>query len=201
LFVYDDLARPLAAARLRRVRGSVVNGDRAAAPLVLSTDGQYFEARIGAFELPARIVVEFSAAPGAAGERAELMFTSYSADVGLQKFEAPPTAIARTLAGILASLRVDDRETQALVQGNQVGMLYIPALRARDRVLALEPHLPKLAAGARAGAEAAIASAVRAAWLLHAAADNGTPVQAREAATLFRRALDHVASAFEGPRR
>jgi hypothetical protein len=199
LFVYDAEMRPLSSERLRAITGRLNTGDGEVAMQL--TDG-HLEARIPSLMLPAEMTLDVGLVPGTADESFHFVFSDYSAESVDVSFELPPTTIPDTLPGILAALREDQREAQALMDERNFTFAYAPAVRARDRLLALEPYVPRLAPDARAPAGAAILAGVKTAWLLHVISDNASfPEQVRTTVAAMRDALDEVIAAFGGSAR
>lgn len=192
LYVYDVDSRPLPAERLRQISGRVEAGGSTAA-LVLADGEGFFEARVPTLKLPAEIVLYLALANGAE-DGAYFIFPAHSDDRALT-FALEPTVIPETLALTLAALRDDVAGAEALMEQQQSAFVFGPSIRARDHALALERFLP--ASGeARARAEAQIREAVRVAWLLHIASDEGTVAQVQAALDELRRAVAELALAF-----
>lgn len=195
VFVYDSVMRPMPPDRLRGLRGRVRVGDRAY-DLVPSSAG-LLEGRIPSLAVPARMTVEMSLTPGGVEEPFTVVFSGYSVEKDTIDFVLPPTPIPGTLAGLVSALRDDKRDVHGTVNAGGLTVAYAPAVRARDHLLALEAYLPTLAPSARPRADAAALAALRAAWLLHVAADNGmSPFEVRASADLLADALDEVVEAF-----
>jgi len=198
VYVTDAADRPLDAARLRAIRGRVLIGN-ADFPLVLREQDRLFEARIPVLRPPAELIVELRTPGQAEPDGFQFIFGGFSDERALS-FSTDPTVIPRTLPGVLDALKRDVRDAERLMADNQSAYVFAPALRARDHALALERHFTTLPPGRRPRAEAAIRAAVRAAWLLHTAGDDGTPPQAQAATAELRAAVDDVVAAM-GPKR
>ena len=108
------------------------------------------------------------------------------------------TAIPNTMSGIVDQLKTRQQQVGELVGRGDFGAVWVPAFQAKDLAIALEPHLAHLAEGRRDLAEPAIAAVVRTAWLLDAAGDVGNRQQIESAYALFARAVNDLATAFEG---
>jgi hypothetical protein len=200
VFVYDSAMRPIPPDRLLGLRGRIAVAGQAY-ELRPSSAG-LLEARIPSLAVPARMTLEMSLTPGGVEEPFSLVFSGYSVEKDTIDFVLPPTPIPGTLAGLLSALRDDKRDAHDTVNGGGLTVAYAPAVRARDHVLALEPYVSALPPAARPRADAAALAALRAAWLLHVAADNAlTPFEVRAAADLLADALDDVVDAFDGASR
>jgi Heavy metal binding domain len=108
------------------------------------------------------------------------------------------TAIPNTMSGIVDQLKTRQQQVGELVGRGDFGAVWVPAFQAKDLAIALEPHLAHLVEGRRDLAEPAIAAVVRTAWLLDAAGDVGNRQQIESAYALFARAVNDLATAFEG---
>jgi hypothetical protein len=192
VYVYDEDSRPLALERLRAMSGRVVIGT-ATFPLVLRAHDRMFEARIPTLKIPAELIVELRWPGRAEPEGLQVIFPHLT-DVRARTFALEPTVMPRTLAGLLEALRKDAIDGERLIDEGQSAYVFGPAVRAKDHALALDPFVAALAADPRARAESAVRAAVRAAWLLHTAGDDGTIEQTREAAAQLRDAVKDVAS-------
>ncbi len=197
LYVSDSHGSPLASARMRELRGRVVNGDRDVAPLILSTDATYLEARVEPRQPPTSITIALRASDGAPDERIGLTFARFSVDE-VELFAVPPTVIPATLPEIVTLVRIESREARALFDGTSTRGVYVEVSRVRDLALALEPYAARQAPNARTRAETAIRTALRRSWLLHVAADEGLPFQVRLAARMLAEAIDELVAAFDG---
>ena len=195
LFVADEWGRPLPEARLRELGGRVVVGD-VSAPLTVGPDAEYFEARLPTLKLPAEPSLILSV-PGRADEGFQFSFHAYSDERNAVSFPIEPTVIPDSLPGLLAALTIDRDDIDAVFSRGQLAFVYAPADRVRDHVLALEAYLPRMDVTMRARAQAQIRTAVRAAWLLHVASDDGTPAQANAAREGLAAAVADVTSSFQ----
>lgn len=192
LYVYDVDSRPLAEDRLRAITGKVEAGG-STIPLVLRDGEDFFEARLPTLKVPAEIALQLTLAGGAA-EGVYFIFPGYSDDRALT-FALESTVIPETLAATMAALRADIRDADALMAQQQSAFVFGPAIRARDHALALERFLP--AAGAvRSRAATQIREAVRTAWLVHLAADEGTVADVEAALEELRRVAGDLALVF-----
>jgi hypothetical protein len=199
VFVYDDVMRPLTADGLVGIRAQVAIGSEV--HTLQPSTGGFLEAAIPSLTAPAQMTLRF-ARPPAGEEQIPLTFDGHSEENQAFSFMLPPTPIPGTLAGVLEALRGDARDARASVENTASIFAYAPAVRARDHLMALERYLPALAPAARPRAEATILAGVRAAWLLHTAADSGiSPWQITGSVDILSEALDDVISAFGGPSR
>jgi hypothetical protein len=79
LYLYDDYARPLPAARLKVIQGRVEIGGRSI-PLVVSTAGSYLQGRINPATLPAKLTAKVRIKPDAQEYRFDFAFTEVTKD-------------------------------------------------------------------------------------------------------------------------
>ena len=193
LYVTDAGGRPLTPLALRALDLKVSDEAGRISLLVLSADGQYLEARIATQTLPAVITVIIPAANGDP-ERLGMLFSAYSIEP--QSFEVAPMAIPSTLKGVLEALRGQVQAAMELAASRDFGQLYEPATHSRELLLALVPYAQKLDAAPRRAADAAIASALRAAWLTHLSGDIGTPLQSSAAVSALSAAFNELSSTF-----
>jgi len=199
LFVADEWGRPLNEARLRTLGGRIVVGD-VSTPLVVGTEADYLEARLPTLKLPAEISLVLSV-PGRVDEGFQFSFHGYSDERNAIRFPIEPTVIPDSLPGIVAALTAARDEVEAVFSRGQLAYVYAPADRARDLALALESFLADLPAADRARAGELIRVAVRAAWLLHVASDEGTLAQADAARIGLNATIAEVIAAFRDRRR
>jgi len=109
-----------------------------------------------------------------------------------------PLPIPTTMDGIVAQLKMRQRQVGDLVSRGDFTAIWVPAFQAKDLAIALEPHLAHLAAGKRDVAEPAINNVVRTAWLLDAAGDVGNRQQIEVVFASFTSAVEKLVTAFEG---
>jgi hypothetical protein len=113
LYVYDDYARPLSAAAMKKVRARVVTSERydaktrtytelAVAPLRVSRDGAYLEARVSGLAFPAEMTAKLKLKPDSPEYRFDFTFTSVTKDPGenpgVRRATAPPSKPAQPAA-------------------------------------------------------------------------------------------------------
>jgi hypothetical protein len=228
VYLYDDYARPLAAARLKDVRGVVDVGGRSVT-LVASTAGSYLQGRIDPAAFPARLTAKIRLKPEAPEYRFDFAFPTVTKDpndrprretarptppatrmpaaaAGARDVEiaADPALIQvpipDTVPEILAQLRTRDSQVRELLDRGSLPAVFVPAFQARDLALALETRLGTVGAGQREMAGAAIQDLVRAAWLIDAFGDVGNADQARAAFGAFHDAALRIAAAFGAAR-
>jgi hypothetical protein len=216
LYLYDDYARPLPAARLKSAQGRVeVNGR--SIPLTASVAGSYLQARIDTSGLPARVTAKVRIKTDAPEYRFDFAFAGVTKDPSTLPAVAPtkPTPqlpvgtdaasvdpaliqvpIPSTVPEILAQLRVRDGQVRELLDRGNLAAVFVPAFQARDLALALERRLTDLPAARRDAGESAIRELVQAAWLLDAFGDVGNAEQAKAAFVPFHAAASRIAAAF-----
>jgi len=105
-------------------------------------------------------------------------------------------AIPASMAEILSELRARDTEVRELIARGDFAAVWVPAFRAKDLAIALEPHLAHLAAPARETGEPALSRVVRGAWLLDAAGDVGNRQQVEAAYSTFTAGVNDVMATF-----
>ena len=113
-------------------------------------------------------------------------------------------AAARKAQGVARAARLPQRladatiaEVNVLMSRGDFGAVWVPAFRAKDLAIALEPHLAHLAAEKRDAGEPALARVVRGAWLLDAAGDVGNRQQVEAAYSTFTAGVTDVLAAFQ----
>jgi hypothetical protein len=106
-------------------------------------------------------------------------------------------AIPDSMADILSELRGKDAEVRELIARGDFAAVWVPAFRAKDLAIALEPHLAHLAAPKRDAGEPALSRVVRGAWLLDAAGDVGNRQQVEAAYSTFTAGVNDVMAAFK----
>jgi hypothetical protein len=84
-----------------------------------------------------------------------------------------------------------------LIARGDFGAVSVPAFRATDLAIALEPHLVHLAGEKRDAGEPALGPVVRGAWLLDAAGDVGNRQQVEAAYSTFTAGVAEVVEAFQ----
>jgi hypothetical protein len=238
LHVYDDYARPLGDAALRRVAGRVVIEERAAeatrparevraVPLRVAQDGSYLEAQMPPLPFPARFAAKVTFKPGDPEYRFDFTFAAASVEPApvrtassrrstpprTQAPAAAPPAGVPALAGdndpaaaapapatipeIVEAIRGARREIATLIAAGDFAAIWVPAFKAKDLALTLEPHLGHLPSNGRAPAELAVFRLVQASWRLDAVGDTGNRGDVDDAFRQFDEALAAVGAAFD----
>lgn len=180
-----------------RLRALTLRVDGRETSLQLLDDNGTFEATVAMppdMSGPGAITLAI-AQPGGAAEMVRFPFTSFNTPDS-QLVLVPPTVVPATQDGIIAMLKDESRETQAMLDGQPNHGVYISVTRVRDLALALEAYVPSLPAPERIRATAAVREAVRVSWLAHAAADNGLPHHTRLGVILMRNAIAELRAAF-----
>jgi hypothetical protein len=159
LYIYDDYARSLVPAAMKRVQARVVTRETfdpatrkttelAAFPLRVSRDGAYLEARIDAARLPAEMTAKVKIKPDAPEYRFDFTFPSLTKEppsaAPPPRAQAPPSAPARQpAANRAAAPSVSPAETAPATQSDALAPLQIPEtipaivaqLRLRERYI------------------------------------------------------------------
>lgn len=217
LYLYDDYARPLSAARLKATQGRVeVNGR--SIPLSASTAGSYLQGRLDPTILPARVTARVRLKPDAPEYRFDFAFPNVTRDPSSRPAAATTTPTGRipaggndapadpaliqvpipaTVSAILAQLRIRDGQVRGLLDRGNLAAVFVPAFQARDLALALEPRLNDVPTARRDDGASAIRDLVRASWLLDAFGDVGNAEQAKTAYVPFHDAAVRIAAAFD----
>jgi hypothetical protein len=222
VYLYDDYARPLPAARVKDVRGRLERGGRTI-PLTAVAAGSYLEGRVDALEFPARLAARVQLKPDAPEYRFDFAFSSVTRDPSAANVTRPRVATTATTRGpsvgsattqdqpdpaliqvpiptavpdILMQLRIRDRQVRELIDRGNLAAVFVPAFQARDLAIALEGQLAALPPSRRETASAAIVSLVRAAWLLDASGDIGNRAQAMAAYEIVHRSAVAIDASF-----
>ena len=204
VYLYDDYTRPLAADLLRRVAGRVVmketfdastrtTKELSVAPLAVSADGEYLEARLGRIRLPAELTAKLKFTRETDEYRFDFAFQDFSAgtspapgEPASSLFEVPDDP-----AGVLKLLGERVKILGDLVKKGAFGEVWLPAFQAKDLALALDVRTGTLPRPGRAKATVAVEQLVRAAWMLDASGDTGNRADVERAyAALARAAAD-----------
>jgi hypothetical protein len=208
VYLYDDFTRPLAPGKLREARGTATVGGAGGAavsrateiPLAVSTDGRALEARIGSAPpaMPISVTLRLAFTPGAAKQRFDFSFSSYTAEADLgSPLEVPETArTAGPANSLLDELAKQRRALDAAVASGAYGAAYIPALEAKDVALRIEAAASQ-ANDKRPEIAAAVKRIVVAAWLLDSYGDLGDREKIEQARAAFDDAVDAVFKAHD----
>ena len=176
LYLYDDFTRPLAVEGFQARAGY--------APLEASADGSSLSVELERSIEPVAVVLHLRFPDETEEARFDFVF-SRAADVGLAlaEFRIPESAedVYREI------LRRNER-IQDLIRKGAWPDLYIPALEAKDLVLALSEKT-----GERV--ERPAKKLVRAAWLLDTHGDRGNRLEVESAYRLFEEAVSELAAA------
>ena len=227
VYLYDDYARPLAAGRMKDVRGRVEIGGRVIG-LTSTPSGSYLEARLEGIAFPARMTAKLQLKPDAPEYLFDFAFPSVTKDpdaalaargrsasssapaptvtpAAPANPDAPDPALIQvpipdTVPDILAQLRTRDRQVLDLINRGNLPAVFVPAFQARDLAIALEGRLDSAPASRREAAAAAIVRLVRAAWMLDASGDVGNRQQSLAAYAVLHEAASVIDTAFAGSR-
>jgi hypothetical protein len=224
VYVYDDFSRPLPRAQARNVRGRVVTKEAidpktgatrelASAPLVLARNGAFFEARIEALPLPARLTAKISFTAGGSESRFDFAFPAYSRDAPVAPASTstapvpttppvantppvpatPPVSATPTLGStsLVDDLKAQRAEVESLLESGSLGGIYVPALRAKDLALEIQSLQP---AGRQDALEPSVKDIVLAAYQLDNYGDLGDADKARDAFRVMNAAVMQLVS-------
>jgi hypothetical protein len=200
--------------------------EHSAFPLRVARNRAYLEARIDTTTLPAEMTAKvrfdresdehrfdftfdaFTKEPAAPTSVPQPTRSAPSAPAAAPVAPAPepaqssipspiPQAIPESMAEILSELKSKDAEVRELIARGDFAAVWVPAFRAKDLAIALEPHLAHLAAQRRDAGEPALSRVVRGAWLLDAAGDVGNRQQVEAAFSTFTAGVADVVAAFQ----
>jgi hypothetical protein len=194
-------------------------------PLRVSRTSGYLEARIDTTTLPAEMTAKVRFGRDSEEHRFDFTFDALTkepaAPTSVPSARAPstgiaavsptaaapppaetaaglgPQAIPSSMAEILSELKGKETEVRDLITRGDFGAVWVPAFRAKDLAIALEPHLAHLAVQKRDAGEPALARVVRGAWLLDAAGDVGNRQQVEAAFSTFKAGVADVVAAFQ----
>jgi hypothetical protein len=193
-------------------------------PLRMSRDRGYLEARVDTTALPAEMTAKVRFGSDSSEHRFDFTFDALTKEPAAptsvpqatstaRAAAAPatpattapapspvsslnPQAIPGSMAEILSELQGKNAEVRDLVMRGDFAAVWVPAFRAKDLAIALEPHLAHLGAQKRDAGEPALARVVRGAWLLDAAGDVGNRQQVEAAFSAFTSGVAEVVEAF-----
>ncbi|HSF16013.1 MAG TPA: heavy metal-binding domain-containing protein [Vicinamibacteria bacterium] len=179
LYLYDDFTRPIDAApfeaRIETRKLSPASG------------GDFLTASLPPPEsYPAEVVVN-ARLPGAHEDEARFDFV-FQGDVDAVRLALPEFRIPETADGIFQEIMDRDKRVKELIRRGNWPDLYIPALEAKELVLALNEKEPE-----RVGFPAK--KLVRAAWLLDTYGDLGNRIEVESAYRLFEEAIQELEAA------
>ena len=152
LYLYDDFARPLPPADMKRVQARVVTRetydpatrkttDVTAFPLRLSRDGAYFEARIDPAKLPAEMTAKVRFKPDAPEYRFDFTFTGLTKETPVAAPSAARAATPRPATAAPRTVVEADRPARPSAQGGSED----PPLRTPPTAGAGTPAQPAVA--------------------------------------------------------
>jgi hypothetical protein len=176
VYLYDDFTRPIPVAGFEARAGETV--------MEPSSDGSFFTAPISRSADPVEVVLHLRFPEEEKAERFDFVFSEGSeTPEAVPDFRIPdaPEELFREI------LRRNER-LQVLIRKGAWPDLYIPALEAKDLVMALREK-----EGERV--ERAAKKLVRAAWLLDTHGDRGNRVEVEAAYRLFEDAIAELAAA------
>ena len=176
LYLYDDFTRPLA------VDGFQARADEM--PMAASDDESFLSANLEPSPHPVEVVLHLQFPDDAEEARFDFIFSGpIETSLALSEFRIPEDAedVYREI------LRRDERIQELLRRGAWPD-LYIPALEAKDLVLALSQK-----EGERV--ERPAKKLVRAAWLLDTHGDRGNRIEVEAAYRLFEEAVSELSAA------
>lgn len=183
LYIYNDFTEPLDATPFE----AEVKGE----PLVAESGGAYLATKLPEPSYPAEVVLKVRF-PGTHEDAARFDFifmgeaaeaTEAEATLALPEFRIPDTA-----DGIFDEILQRDERVKELIRRGNWPDLYIPALEAKELVLALlEKEPERFAFPAK--------KLVRAAWLLDTYGDLGNRLEVESAYRLFERAVRELEEA------
>lgn len=176
LYLYDDFTRPLAVDGFQARAGEI--------PLEASADGSLLSVNVDRSVDPVEIVLHLRFPEDAEEARFDFIFSrAAAATAALPEFRIPESAedVYREI------LRRNERIQDLIGRGSWPD-LYIPALEAKDLVLALsEKEGDRVERPAR--------KLVRAAWLLDTHGDRGNRLEVEAAYRLFEEAVSELSAA------
>jgi Heavy metal binding domain len=177
LYLYDDFTRPL-----------VVEGFQARAgelPMAASSDGSFLSVKLEPADpgKPVEVVLHLRFPDEEEEARFDFIFPlAAEASVALPEFRIPESA-----EDVYREILVRNERIQELLRRGAWPDLYIPALEAKDLVLALSETQ-----GERV--ERAARKLVRAAWLLDTHGDRGNRIEVEAAYRLFQEAVSELSA-------
>jgi hypothetical protein len=224
VYLYDDYARPLPAARLKQVRGHLDIAGRSI-PLSIASATSSLEARLDTQALPTAMTAKLQLEPDKPEYRFDFAFPAVTKDpvpsVIARPRAAAPAAPAKPAAStpssvpepsvdpaliqvpipaavpdILTQMRLRDGQVRGLIERGNLPAIFVPAFQARDLAIALEAKLDTLPSARRDVAGSAIVQLVRAAWMLDASGDIGNREQALVAYGALHEAAIVIDNAF-----
>jgi hypothetical protein len=104
--------------------------------------------------------------------------------------------IPTSMSGMLEQLEAREKQVGELIGRGDFAAVWVPAFRAKDIAIALEPHVAHLSPDKRDAGEPALSRVVRTAWLLDAAGDVGNRAQIEAVYSAFKTAVADALAAF-----
>jgi hypothetical protein len=221
VYVYDDFTKPI---RLKGVTGRAVTRevydpasqkykDAVAFPLAAAGNGRYLEARVP-LALPAQITAKVKFLADGPEQRFDFSFPAYTKEpppgaAPVITMTAPAPAkvedasgddTPKTTDGLLAALKGNAEQVDALLKQGALAQLYIPALAAKDTALTLEARTVELPDDRRAPATAAVRRIVIAAWLIDLYGDLGDKPKLTDAYQSFAAGVADLVKAYDKAR-
>jgi predicted RNA-binding Zn-ribbon protein involved in translation (DUF1610 family) len=176
LYLYDDFTRPLAVEGFQARAGNV--------PMEASADGSFLSVNLERSLDPVEVVLHLRFPDETEEARFDFIFSrAAEASLALSEFRIPESAedVYREI------LRRNERIQELLRRGAWPD-LYIPALEAKDLVLALSEKTGEKV-------ERPAKKLVRAAWLLDTHGDRGNRLEVEAAYRLFEEAVSELSAA------
>jgi hypothetical protein len=221
VFVYDDFTKPI---RLNGITGRAVTReaydpamktykDVTTFPLTPSKTGRYLEARVP-LGLPVQITTKVKFLADGPEHRFDFSFAAYTkepppgtvppvmttAPSPTQVEAAPGEDAPQTTDGLLAALKANANQVDALLEQGALAQLYIPALATKDTALTLESRTNELPDNRRGPAAAAVRRIVLAAWLIDLYGDLGDKPKLTDAYQSFAAGVADLVRAYEKAR-
>ena len=176
LYLYDDFTRPLAVEGFEARAGDV--------PMGASADGGFLAVNLERTPDPVEVVLHLRFPDETDEARFDFIFSRASeASLAIAELRIPESA-----EDVYQEILRRNERIQALIRRGAWPDLYIPALEAKDLVLALSRS-----EGERV--ERPAKKLVRAAWLLDTHGDRGNRIEVEAAYRLFENALSELAAA------
>lgn len=195
LHLYNDYSKPLPAAEMRQVTGTLTRGN-AVLPLKPGADGRTLEVRDAGLVVPTSLVAKVKFKKEGPEYRFDFVFSS-AAPVAPTVADAPP----EKTADLVKQLGQRKQEISDLITAGRFAEVYVPAFQAKDLALVLDQRARELPLVKRAAVSAAIERLVRTAWQLDAAGDLGERARIMAIFTTFAAEADDVIAAFSAGQR
>ena len=178
LYLYDDFTRPLVVEGFQARAGEV--------PMEASADGSFLSVKLERFDPmePVEVVLHLRLPQEMEEARFDFIFSrTAEASLALSEFRIPESA-----EDVYREILLRNERIQELLRRGAWPDLYIPALEAKDLVLALSEK-----EGERV--ERPAKKLVRAAWLLDTHGDRGNRIEVEAAYRLFEEAVSELSAA------